>query len=123
MEYLAATIKGEVHVIWDNLNIHKGERWEKFNNEHGNRFHFHYTPIHASWVNQVEMWFGILQRRCLKNGNFTSRDDPKRQVEAFIALWDTRYKHPFKWSFTGYLPLPKSVEPPRLGGKEPVTPK
>ena len=118
MEYLAATIKGEIHVIWDNLNIHHGERWEKFNKEHGNRFHFHYTPIHASWVNQVEMWFGILQRRCLKNGNFTSTDDLRRQVEAFIALWDTKYKHPFKWSFTGYLPIPRSVEPPRVGGKE-----
>jgi hypothetical protein len=55
-----------VHVIWDNLNIHfdgREDRWSKFNERHGHRFFFffffHYTPKHASWVNQVEIFFSI----------------------------------------------------------------
>ncbi len=49
---------GEVHIVWDNLNIHLDgaeRRWTRFNARHGNRFHFHYTPLHASWVNQIEL--------------------------------------------------------------------
>lgn len=102
MEYLASEIEGTIHVIWDNLNIHHGARWIEFNKRHGDRFHFHYTPIHASWVNQIEIWFGIFHRRCLKNGNFASKEELSRQVEAFLAFWNMRDKHPFKWSFTGY---------------------
>jgi transposase len=44
---------GPVYIIWDNLNIHHGPRWKAFNKRHGGRFHFVYTPLHASWVNQV----------------------------------------------------------------------
>lgn len=102
MERVAGEVPGTVHVIWDNLNIHHGKRWEKFNERHGNRFHFHYTPLHASWVNQVELWFGILQRRCLRHGNFTSKEDLLRAVEAFVAYWNQTAKHPFRWSFTGF---------------------
>ncbi len=102
MDYLASRIDGTIHIIWDNLNIHHGTRWTDFNKRHGDRFHFHYTPIHASWVNQIEIWFGIFHRRCLKNGSFTSQEELRRQVEAFLAIWNERDKHPFKWSFTGY---------------------
>lgn len=102
MDYLASQLEGTIHIIWDNLNIHHGDRWIDFNKRHGERFHFHYTPIHASWVNQIEIWFGIFHRRCLKNGSFTSQDELRRQVEAFLAIWNERDKHPFKWSFAGY---------------------
>jgi transposase len=102
MEYLATQIDGTIHIIWDNLNIHHGQRWRDFNARHDNRFHFHYTPLHASWVNQIEIWFGIFHRRCLKNGSFTGLDDLRRQVEAFLAIWNEKDKHPFKWSFGGY---------------------
>lgn len=102
MEVVAAEISGRVDVVWDNLNIHHGERWEIFNQEHGNRFRFHYTPLHASWVNQVELWFGILQKRCLKNGSFRSVEELRQAVSAFVAYWNREAKHPFRWSFTGY---------------------
>lgn len=65
--------KGDVYVVWDNLNIHydgKAKRWRRFNERHGNRFHFVYTPKHASWMNQVEIWFSILQRRVLQHATF-----------------------------------------------------
>jgi hypothetical protein len=102
MDQIAADIAGPVDVIWDNLNIHGGERWEKFNARHGGRFSFHYTPLHASWVNQVEIWFGILQRRCLRHGSFDSVEELRRAVDAFVRYWNEKGKHPFRWSFAGY---------------------
>jgi len=102
MDVVAAEVPGPVHVIWDNLNIHLGERWDKFNAKHQNRFRFHYTPIHASWVNQVELWFGVLQRRCLARGNFRSVEELRGAVSAFVGYWNREVKHPFRWSFTGY---------------------
>jgi hypothetical protein len=102
MEVIAAEISGTVDVVWDNLNIHHGERWEKFNTRHQNRFRFHHTPLHASWVNQVELWFGILQKRCLANGSFRSVEELRSAVAAFVEYWNREAKHPFRWSFTGY---------------------
>ena len=102
MEVVAQEIPGVVDVVWDNLNIHHGERWERFNAKHQNRFRFHYTPLHASWVNQVELWFGVLQRRSLTNGSFRSVADLRATVAAFVAYWNREAKHPFRWSFTGY---------------------
>jgi transposase len=94
---------GDVHVIWDNLNTHHamGSRWEPFNERHGGRFHFHFTPVHASWVNQIEIWFGILGRRCLHNASFTSKAALRAAVERFARKWNTK-PHPFRWKFGGY---------------------
>jgi transposase len=97
--------QGKVHVIWDNLNIHydgSDMRWTKFNERHGDRFHLHYTPKHASWVNQIELFFSIVQRRCLRDGNFKCTKDLHDAVMAFIARWNTDRAKPFKWTFTGY---------------------
>jgi transposase len=93
--------RGKVYVVWDNLNIHLGEAWERFNERHGGRFHFVYTPLHASWLNQVEIWFGILQRRILKHGDFASPEHMEARIEAFIAHWDRFEAHPFRWTFRG----------------------
>lgn len=94
--------KGDVHVVWDNLNTHLGERWEEFHRRHGGRFHFHYTPIHASWVNQVECFFGILARRVLRHGNFSGVEDFEWKLRTFLAEWNESEAHPFRWTFTGY---------------------
>jgi transposase len=93
---------GPVYIVWDNLNIHTGPRWQEFNARHGNRFHFVYTPKHASWVNQVEVWFGILQRRVLKHASFATRDVLKGAVLAFIRHWNRHEAHPFRWTFRGF---------------------
>ena len=100
---------GEVHIIWDNLNIHKGERWTRFNERHGGRFHFHYTPLHASWVNQVELFFGIVQAKVLRHGSFRSKTELRDAVLAFIEHWNKRLRHPFRWTFTGY-PLQSGID-------------
>jgi len=105
MENLAlAYPKGQVYVVWDNLNIHydgKDERWTRFNERHGNRFHFVYTPIHASWVNQIEIWFSLLQRRVLQHADFPSAEDLRHAVLGFMAEWNRYEAHPFNWTFRG----------------------
>jgi len=97
--------QGEVHILWDNLNIHydgKTSRWTKFNRRHRGRFHFQYTPIHASWVNQIELWFGIFHRRVLRYGVFGSLEQLDEAVLGFIGHWNAHERRPFKWTFKGY---------------------
>jgi transposase len=65
------------------------------------RIVFHYTPKHASWMNQVEIWFSILVRKLLKRGNFTSIHDLKAQVLAFIDYFNRTMAKPFKWTYQG----------------------
>jgi transposase len=105
MESVAARYEGrEIYVVWDNLNIHHDgphERWSKFNEAQGGRFHFVYTPIHASWTNQVEIWFSILHRRILKYGSFTSVVAVMQRVDDFIDRWNDTEGHAFNWTFRG----------------------
>lgn len=65
------------------------------------RIVFHYTPKHASWMNQVEIWFSILTRKLLKRGSFTSVDDLKAKVLAFIDYFNRTMAKPFKWTYQG----------------------
>jgi transposase len=92
----------QVYVIWDNLNIHHGYRWYEFNKRHGGRFHFVYTPVHGSWTNQIEIWFGILQRKVLKNSSIKSEMILRDKVLKFIECWNTTDCHSFRWQFRGY---------------------
>jgi transposase len=100
---------GPVFIVWDNLNVHgdgEGKRWTKFNQRHGGRFQFVHTPLHASWVNQVEIWFSILQRRVLRHGSFTTAGQLAASVTGFIAHWNQVDAHPFRWTFTGRFDQP-----------------
>ena len=65
------------------------------------RIRFVYTPVHTSWLNQVEIWFSILVRRLLKRGNFTSLDDLKQRILDFIAYFNRTMAKPFKWTYAG----------------------
>ena len=62
---------------------------------------FHYTPKHASWMNQVEIWLSILVRKLLRRGNFRSVDDLRNQVLAFIDYFNRTMAKPFKWTYQG----------------------
>jgi len=62
---------------------------------------FHFTPKHASWMNQVEIWLGILVRKVIRRGAFTSQDDLRQKVLAFIAYFNRTMAKPFKWTFQG----------------------
>ena len=106
MESLAAQYPtGTVYIVWDNLNTHydgKRARWTRFNARHGHRFVFVYTPKHASWVNQIEIFFSIVHRKCLRHGSFTSTEHLRQTLLDFIAHWNRDLAHPFRWTFTGY---------------------
>lgn len=102
-----------VHVVLDNLNTHldtrKGAFVTDWNRRHGSRFVFHYTPTHGSWLNQVELWFGIVSRRILRYGNFSSPNELVEAVEEFIDDWNVCEAHPFRWTYDG-LPLVSGEE-------------
>jgi DDE superfamily endonuclease len=65
------------------------------------RIRFLYTPKHTSWLNQIELWFSILVRRLLKRGNFTSIEDLRERLVAFINYFNRTMAKPFKWTYTG----------------------
>ena len=83
----------EIHVILDNYCIHK--RNDPWLNAHPN-VHFHFTPTSASWLNQVEIWFGILSRKALRGANLKSVEELRQAIEAFVAAYGPKAK-PFVW--------------------------
>ena len=64
------------------------------------RIRFMYTPRHCSWLNQVEIWFGILARKLLKRSSFTSREDLKRKVLSFIDYFNQTMAKPIQWLYS-----------------------
>jgi len=119
------------HIMLDNLNIHQSEslvRWiaqregiapealgikgksgilqsmesrAAFLHDARHQVVLYYTPKHASWMNQVEIWLSILVRKLLKRGNFPSLDDLRDQILAFIAYYNRTMAKPIKWTYTG----------------------
>jgi transposase len=83
----------ELHVILDNYCTHK--RCDAWLAQHPN-VHFHFTPTSASWLNQVEIWFGILSRKALRGASFRNVAELSQAIDAFIAAYNPRAK-PFKW--------------------------
>jgi len=65
------------------------------------RIVFHYTPTHASWMNQIEIWFSILARKLLKRGAFSSVADLKAKVLAFVKYFNRTMAKPFRWTYQG----------------------
>ena len=65
------------------------------------RICFFFTPKHASWLNQIEIWFSILVRKLLRRSSFKSADELKERIGAFIAHFNETMAKPFRWTFSG----------------------
>lgn len=85
-----------VHLVLDNLRVHKSKAVSAWLTAHP-RFLLHFPPVHCSWMNQVEQWFALLQRKALRIPDFESTLALDRHLHGFIAHWN-RYAHPFNWS-------------------------
>jgi len=118
------------HFVLDQLNTHKSETLVRFVADYcgidedlgikgkqgilksmdtrenflagsGKSIIFHYTPKHASWMNQIEIWFGMLVKKVIKRGNFLSKDALKHKILTFIDYFNKTMAKPFKWTYQG----------------------
>ncbi|HET6545444.1 MAG TPA: IS630 family transposase [Rhodanobacteraceae bacterium] len=87
----------EIHVIADNLSAHKTQRVEEFLAQHPS-VHLHFTPTYSSWLNQVELWFGKIERDVIARGVFTSVCDLNRKLMRYIRHYNKQAK-PVKWKY------------------------
>ena len=99
----------EIHIITDNYSTHKHEKAKEWFMRH-KRFHIHFTPTSASWMNQIEIWFSILQRKQIKRGVFISVKDLIEKIEAFIEHYNEK-PNPFKWVKTAQEIIAKAKKP------------
>lgn len=85
-----------VHLVMDNLRMHTGKQVQAWLERHP-RFKFHHPPVHCSWMNQVEQWFSILQRKRLVIADFKDKAHLAERLLAFVKEWNER-AHPFHWT-------------------------
>ncbi len=114
----------EIHFVADNLNTHwhhdacqvvaaasdvaydpklhkTGDLRRAFLMSADKRVMFHFTPKHASWLNQIEIWFGVLCRKLLNRGSFASLEELKASLLQFIEYYNRHLAHPYRWTYTG----------------------
>jgi transposase len=88
----------EIHVIADNLSAHKSQTVKDFLAAHP-KVHLHFTPTYSSWLNQVELWFGKIERDVIARGVFTSVADLARKLRRYINAYSANSK-PIQWKYS-----------------------
>jgi transposase len=90
--------KLEIHVVVDNYSIHKHAKVKRWLAAH-ERWHVHYTPTYASWLNQVEIWFNIITQKAIRRGTFRSVKELIAKIQEYVDRYNQRPK-PFAWNAT-----------------------
>jgi len=100
LDRLNAQYRGqsEIHLILDNLKVHDTENVRRWLNAHP-RWKFHFTPKYSSWINQVEIWFSLISRKCICRGVFPSVRDLITKIKAFIREYN-KSARPFEWTYS-----------------------
>ena len=106
---------GELHVVLDNVSSHKTPAIREWLEDHP-QISFHFTPTSASWMNQIETWFGILSRQAIRRGSFRSVKELIAMIDAFTAQWNEG-STPFHWVKTADQILAKAVRKPTANSK------
>jgi len=89
----------QIHVVLDNGSSHVAKATRTWLAAHP-RWHVHWTPVHASWLNQIELYFSALTRRVVRHGDFPSRDDLINKIETYVIEKNTTAK-PYRWTYDG----------------------
>ncbi len=87
----------DIHIILDNSSTHSTEQIKKWLNRRP-RFHLHFTPTSASWLNAVETWFSQLTRRAIQRNTFTSVEALRREIRRYIQVHNQDLAKPFRWT-------------------------
>jgi transposase len=77
------------------------ETRKKFLEDTSHRIRFLFTPKHTSWLNQIEMWFGVITRRLLKRSSFSSIENLQMKINSFIEFFNKHLSRPYKWTYEG----------------------
>jgi len=112
----------KIHIVLDGLNTHyhkltceavarachcelpeieTGRQRKEFLTDPSKRVVFHFTPTHASWLNQIEIWLSVLTRKVIRRGDFSSVDDLQDKIIEFIEYYNECLAKPYKWTYTG----------------------
>ena len=84
----------------DKSDLKTGELRRKWLQSEEKRIVIHFTPFHGSWLNMIEIWFGILGAKCLKE-SYSSPDQLIRTIYSFAEIWNTLFAHAFNWGYDG----------------------
>jgi len=100
MKKVVAAYPGQkVHVVLDNASVHLSSDTEKWLAKQDGKVVFHFTPTGASWMNQIEIWNGIITWKLIRCGTFSSVKALNREIESFVKHWNSDCK-PIKWTAT-----------------------
>jgi len=93
--------RGKLMIVLDNLSVHTTPAVQAWLRAQAGRVRFEFLPLHASWLNQIELWFSILERQVLKRASDTSYPERASRIYRFAHHWN-RIARPFRWTFKGY---------------------
>ena len=93
---------GKLSQAWDNRpKLRTGAQRRAFLTDPSHKHVVHFTPKHGSWLNQVEIWFGVLSRRLLRRGEFRSAAELATRIVEFMVYYNCQEAHPYEWTYTG----------------------